>query len=87
MPWETRGKYIRSGHGPSGYSTCRTISIGSGGIKAIVCKYGNKWKIRSYLFPKDTWTKARAQKWVARRSSKTNSNSLLDLAVDLLLEE
>ena len=87
MPWEDTEDYIRSGHAsgagfdPKSY---RTVSIGKGGIKAIVgcprgkfvggrCKVG--MRVKSYLFPKSKgWTKEKAKAWVARHKSKKKDN-------------
>lgn len=63
MPWDDSGDYIRSGHGPKS-DTCRTIVIsGDQGIKAIYCRYGDKWDIQSYLFDKAKWTMSKAKAW------------------------
>ena len=64
MPWEENPNTIRSGHRAAG-DPCRTIDISAKqGIKAVYCKYGDKWAIQSYLFSKDSgWTMAKAKAW------------------------
>jgi len=63
-PWEETEEYIRSGHRDAS-DTCRTDTLSEEqGIKAVICKYGDKWEIQSYLFAKDKgWTKEKAQAW------------------------
>lgn len=63
-PWEETEEYIRSGHREQG-NPCRTTTLSEEqGIKAIVCKYGEKWEIRSYLFAKaKEWTMEKAKAW------------------------
>jgi len=70
-PWEDTEDYIRSGHKePS--DNCRTIDISeSEGIKAIYCKYGDKWDIQSYLFSKaKEWTMEKAKNWFSSHKDK-----------------
>jgi len=64
MPWDVTDQYIRSGHKTPG-DPCRTITISADqGIKAIYCKYGDKWAIQSYLFSKAKgWTVSKAKAW------------------------
>lgn len=64
MPWDVTSQYIRSGH-RSASDTCRTITLSTAqGIKAIYCKYGEKWAITSYLFSKAKgWTLTKAKSW------------------------
>jgi len=64
MPWDETDQYIRSGHRAVG-SPCRTITISAEqGIKAIYCKYGEKWGIQSYLFSKGKgWNISKAKAW------------------------
>lgn len=63
-PWEETEENIRSGHKEAS-EKCRTIEISeSEGIKAIYCKYGEKWDIQSYLFSKEKgWTLEKAKSW------------------------
>jgi len=63
-PWEETEENIRSGHKEAG-DPCRTIVISeSEGIKAVYCKYGEKWDIQSYLFSKaKEWTMEKAKTW------------------------
>jgi hypothetical protein len=63
-PWEETEENIRSGHKESS-EECRTIEISeSEGIKAVYCKYGEKWDIQSYLFSKAKgWTMEKAKSW------------------------
>jgi hypothetical protein len=70
-PWEETEENIRSGHKePS--DNCRTIEISeSEGIKAIYCKYGDKWDIQSYLFSKKKeWTMEKAKNWFSSHKDK-----------------
>ena len=63
-PWEETEDYIRSGHRePS--DTCRTDVLSEDkGIKAVICKYGDKWEYQSYLFEKAKgWTMEKAKEW------------------------
>ncbi|MCJ7767092.1 DUF2213 domain-containing protein [Candidatus Bathyarchaeota archaeon] len=64
-PWETTEEYIRSGHrAPPEGGQCRTMELSAEqGIKAVICKYGEKWEVQSYLFDKAKWDKAKAQEW------------------------
>lgn len=64
MPWEETEEYIRSGHKEPG-ETCRTDVLSEDeGLKAIICQYGDKWEIQSYLFAKDKgWTMEKAKDW------------------------
>ena len=65
-PWETTEEYIRSGHKESG-SECRTIDISEEqGIKAIYCKYGDKWDVQSFLFTKEKWDLEKAKSWFTK---------------------
>jgi len=63
-PWEETEENIRSGHKEAS-EECRTIEISEDeGIKAIYCKYGEKWDIQSYLFSKEKgWTLEKAKNW------------------------
>lgn len=63
-PWEETEENIRSGHKESS-EECKTIEISeSEGIKAVYCKYGEKWDIQSYLFSKGKgWTMEKAKSW------------------------
>jgi hypothetical protein len=63
-PWEETENYIRSGHKEPG-NPCRTKTLSEEqGIKAIICKYGDKWEIQSYLFDKaKDWTMEKAKAW------------------------
>jgi hypothetical protein len=80
-PWEETEQYIRSGHKePS--DTCRTIDIGEErGIKAIYCKYGDKWDIQSYLFAKaKDWTVEKAKAWFTEH--KSSADAIIKQAID-----
>jgi len=62
-PWEETEQYIRSGHREPG-DPCRTKTLSEEqGIKAIICKYGDKWEIQSYLFDVKKWTMKEAKAW------------------------
>jgi hypothetical protein len=66
VPWDDSGDFIRSGHGPDS-DTCRTITISAEqGIKAIYCRYGDKWNVQSFLFDKGKWDMAKAKAWFAK---------------------
>lgn len=71
-PWEETEENIRSGHKQGG-ETCRTIVISeTEGIKAVYCKYGEKWDIQSYLFSKEKgWTMEKAKGWFEKHKNKT----------------
>ena len=75
MPWETTDQYIRSGHKQGG-ETCRTITISKEkGIKAIYCKYGDKWDIQSYLFSREKgWTLEKAKAWFKQHQDEFHVN-------------
>jgi len=64
-PWEVTEEYIRSGHrAPPESGQCRTMELSAEqGIKAVLCKYGEKWEVQSYLFEKAKWDKDKAQAW------------------------
>ena len=81
-PWEETEDYIRSGHKEPG-ETCRTITLSEEqGIKAITCKYGEKWDIQSYLFSKAKgWTKEKAKAWF--ESHKDSAGDCLDSSVEI----
>ncbi len=71
-PWEETEEHIRSGHKePS--EVCRTKVLSeSEGVKAIVCKYGDKWEVQSYLFVKSKgWNKEKAQLWYNEHKGDT----------------
>lgn len=79
-PWEETEDYIRSGHKEPG-ETCRTDTLSEEkGINAIICKYGDKWEIQSYLFAKDKgWTKEKAQTWFnEHKSADTGTDQSAD---------
>jgi len=79
MPWDDSGDYIRSGHREPG-DPCRTIVIsGDQGIKAIYCRYGDKWDVQSFLFDKKKWDMARAKTWF----SQHQNDSFEGFAVDI----
>lgn len=65
-PWEETEDNIRSGHRDAS-DTCRTDTLSEEqGIKAIICKYGDKWEYQSYLFAKAKgWTMEKAKTWFA----------------------
>ena len=79
-PWETTEEYIRSGHRePPASDECKTIVLSADqGLKAILCKYGSKWEIQSYLFEKDKWTVAKAKAWFKEHSGDTAFAGALD---------
>jgi len=71
MPWEETDEYIRSGHRePSDQCRTTTLSVAKG-IKAVVCKYGEKWEIQSYLFSKKHgWTLDKAKDWFGQHQQE-----------------
>lgn len=78
-PWEETEEYIRSGHKePS--ENCRTIEISEGeGIKAILCKYGEKWEIQSYLFSRGKeWTMEKAKKWFSEHKDSSTDQVIAE---------
>lgn len=79
MPWDDSGDYIRSGHGPKS-DTCRTIVISADqGIKAIYCRYGDKWDIQSYLFDKTKWTMSKAKAWFTQHQQDSFEGFSVDI--------
>ena len=85
MPWETTDQYIHSGHKQGG-ETCHTISISKEkGIKAIYCKYGDKWAIQSYLFSRAKgWTMQKAKAWFRSHKDEFHVNfQLLTVHYDM----
>lgn len=71
-PWEEAEEYIRSGHREAS-NECRTMTLSEDeGIKAVVCKYGDKWEISSYLFSKaKEWTMEKAKAWFTKHKGDT----------------
>ena len=73
-PWEETEDFIRSGHKePS--DTCRTIVISEDqGIKAVYCKYGDRWDIQSFLFAKaKDWSMEKAKAWFREHKDAVDS--------------
>jgi len=86
-PWEETEENIRSGHKePS--EQCRTIEISEGeGIKAIYCKYGEKWDIQSYLFSKAKgWTMEKAKSWFTSHKDKSADQVIAEANCDICKE-
>jgi len=74
-PWEETEDYIRSGHRePS--DTCRTDVLSEDeGIRAVICKYGDKWEYQSYLFEKAKgWSMEKAKEWFREHRQSTDQD-------------
>lgn len=86
-PWEETEENIRSGHKEGG-ETCRTIVISEGeGIKAIYCKYGEKWDIQSYLFSKaKEWTMEKAKSWFSNHKDMSADELVAEANCDICKE-
>ncbi len=91
LMWDVTDNYIRSGHSKGSFDekSFRTVTIDkSKGIKGIIaCPSGHyndgkcdiSMRVKSYLFPKDKFTKKDAQSWFkshAKMSNKVNDNVL-----------
>ena len=87
MPWEETEAYIRSGHRESS-DTCRTIELSRDlGIKAVYCKYGDKWAIQSYLFSKDKgWTLDKAKEWFEQHKAEAVQDGVVFFDLKVLAD-
>ena len=87
MPWEETEAYIRSGHREPG-ETCRTIELSRDlGIKAIYCRYGEKWAIQSYLFSKDKgWTLDKAKEWFEQHKAEAVQDGVVFFDLKVLAD-
>lgn len=89
-PWEVTEEYIRSGHrAPPEGGQCRTMELSAEqGIKAVICKYGEKWEVQSYLFDKAKWDKGKAQEWFnAHKSDSMPEDKLKEEFVKSRMKE